>query len=266
MMNRTYSKRVVSILLWSVLPFSVFSEEVPKGMVQVEAGEFVPLFSNEDAVSVPAFYLDVTPVTVENYLEFLRENPRWQRSNVPPIFADKAYLKDWTGDLSPPEGAKLKAPVTGVSWFAARAYSKWAGKRLPTTAEWEFAGRASETVVDGTADPAFKQRILQWYAKTTPKVRPEVQHVFKNVHGLWDMHGSVWEWVEDFNSALVTGESRGDSGLERNLFCGSASVGAIDPGDYAAFMRYALRSSLEAKYTTSNLGFRCAQTIDETKE
>ena len=72
------------------------------------------------------------------------------------------------------------------------------------------------------------------------------------------MHGLVWEWVDDYNTALVTGESRGDSGLDRNLFCGSESVGSSDPKDYAAFMRFAFRSSLEAKYTVRNLGFRCA--------
>ena len=71
----------------------------------------------------------------------------------------------------------------------------------------------------------------------------------------------MWEWVDDFNSALVTGESRGDSGLERDLFCGAGSVGAKDTTDFAAFMRLALRSSLKANNTTTSLGFRCARDV-----
>jgi formylglycine-generating enzyme len=60
----------------------------------------------------------------------------------------------------------------------------------------------------------------------------------------------------DFNSALVTGESRADAALERTLYCGSGAIGAADFEDYAAFMRYAFRSSLEAHYSVANLGFR----------
>jgi len=73
------------------------------------------------------------------------------------------------------------------------------------------------------------------------------------------MHGLIWEWTENFNNSLVTGESRSDSTLNQQMFCGSAAIGAVDPSDYAAFMRYGFRSSLEAKYTVSSLGFRCAR-------
>ena len=59
--------------------------------------------------------------------------------------------------------------------------------------------------------------------------------------------------------ALVTGDARGDTGLERQLFCGAGSLGASDRGNYAAFMRFGFRSSLRAGYTVHNLGFRCAK-------
>ncbi|MFT6408028.1 MAG: sulfatase activating formylglycine-generating enzyme [Arenicella sp.] len=75
------------------------------------------------------------------------------------------------------------------------------------------------------------------------------------------MHGVVWEMVRDFNTALVTGESRGDSSLDKQLFCGAGASSSVDPSDYAAFMRYALRSSYSASYTLSSLGFRCAKDI-----
>ena len=58
------------------------------------------------------------------------------------------------------------------------------------------------------------------------------------------------------------GESRGDSQLEKSLFCGAGAAASIDPSDYAAFMRYALRSSYRAHYTMTSLGFRCARDLD----
>jgi formylglycine-generating enzyme required for sulfatase activity len=76
------------------------------------------------------------------------------------------------------------------------------------------------------------------------------------VYGARDLHGLVWEWTLDFNSALVTGESRGDSALERTLYCGSGAMGSADFENYPAFMRYAMRSSLEARYNVASLGFR----------
>ena len=66
--------------------------------------------------------------------------------------------------------------------------------------------------------------------------------------------------------AMVTGESRADTGLERDLFCGSGAAGARDPSDYAAFMRAGYRSSLRANYAVPNLGFRCAVDADPTVE
>jgi len=89
-------------------------------------------------------------------------------------------------------------------------------------------------------------------------VIPAVGSGFRNAWGVDDLHGLVWEWTLDFNSALVSGESRGDASLEKSLFCGSGASNAADFADYAAFMRFAFRASLEAHYTTANLGFRGA--------
>ena len=57
---------------------------------------------------------------------------------------------------------------------------------------------------------------------------------------------------------LVSGESRADASLERGLFCGAGASGASDFADYAAFMRFGYRASLQARYTTAQLGFRSA--------
>ena len=101
-------------------------------------------------------------------------------------------------------------------------------------------------------------------ARTAPRaaaVLPAVTTPRPNFHGVRGLHGLVWEWVDDFNTAMVTGESRADSGLDRDLFCGAGAAGARETNDYAAFMRMALRSSLKASNTTTSLGFRCAQDL-----
>jgi sulfatase modifying factor 1 len=238
----------------------------PEGseMVVVPSGLYKPVFRGEGdpkEIQVNPFALDRFPVTNQQYLEFLKANPKWTRSSVKRIFADENYLMNWTADLAPGVALLPTAPVTHVSWFAAKAYAAWKGKRLPTTAEWEYAAGASETTVEGEKEPAFKQQILAWYSQPSPEVLPPVGLQRPNFFGVHDLHGLIWEWVADFNTAMVTGDSRNDAGLQRDLFCGSGAEGAKDRGNYIAFMRYGFRSSLKANYTVQNLGFRCAKDI-----
>lgn len=230
-------------------------------MATIPATIYRPLFRGEkDAKEVPvaAFQIDRRAVTNGEFLDFVRANPKWQRSQVKRLFADDRYLAHWAGDLDLGE-ARAAQPVTNVSWFAAKAFSVAHGKRLPTTAEWEVAARIGFTVADGTKDAEFQQAIARWYATPSPETLPDAGAGRANLFGVRDLHGVVWEWTSDFNSALVTGDARGDSGLERQLFCGSGSLGASDRSDYAAFMRFGMRSSLKASYTVHNLGFRCAR-------
>jgi len=236
----------------------------PANMVLIPNGLYHPLFlSANDLKEVPvkSFYLDAFPVTVKDFLEFLRANPRWQRSRVKRIFADESYLNNWAGDLDPGTNAPASSPVTYVSWFAAKAYAEWKGKRLPTVAEWEYAASASATRPDGESDPRFKAEILQWYSTPTPLVLPAVGADTANFFGAHNLHGLVWEWVADFNSALIAGDPGSNGVSERRFFCGAGSQGAREVDDYPAFMRYAFRSSLKADYCVHNLGFRCARDL-----
>jgi formylglycine-generating enzyme required for sulfatase activity len=231
-------------------------------MVRIPAGVYAPLLrTTQEAaeVAVPAFLLDERPVTNGDFLAFVAANPKWRRSQLAGMFADSSYLEHWAGDLEPGTNAPLDAPVVRVSWFAARAYARWVGKRLPTTAEWELAASAGYTRADGRNDEVLRRDLYAWLARPVPPVQPPVGGARPDFNGVRGLHGFVWEWVDDFNTAMVTGESRGDSGLERDLFCGAGAVGAKDTTDYAAFMRGALRSSLKANNTTTSLGFRCAQ-------
>jgi formylglycine-generating enzyme len=261
-MRRNLPYLRLAALLFCVVGAEVFGGEATNDMVQIPAGVYRPLFRaiNEmKEVPVKSFFLDVLPVTNEDFLKFVRANPRWQRSQVKRIFADENYLKLWAGDLKLSADAKPNQPVVNVSWFAAKAYAQWKGKRLPTTAEWELAAAASPTRADGEKDPAFQQEILAWYSSPSLSELPDVGRSSANLWGVHDLHGLVWEWVSDFSSAAVTGDVRNDTGLDRQLFCGAGSVGAKDVSNFPAFMRYGFRSSLKASYCVHNLGFRCAK-------
>jgi formylglycine-generating enzyme len=236
----------------------------PAGMALIPAGVYIPLQrtpQDPEQIPVAAFLLDTLPITNADFLAFVTANPKWRRSAISPLFADSSYLENWADDLKPGPRAPAHAPVVRVSWFAARAYARWIGKRLTTIAEWEHAAAAGYTTAVGKNEPAFNHDLYAWLARPVPSVLPSVLTAKTTLHGVRGLHGLVWEWVEDFNTAMVTGESRADTGLERNLFCGSGSLGAKDTSDYAAFMRVALRSSLQARNTTTALGFRCARSL-----
>ena len=228
--------------------------------VPVGPGVWHPVFPPEpgrEEITVPRFWMDTTPVTNNDYLAFVNDNPQWMRGKVSRLLADDRYLERWESPTRLGPAAGARQPVTDVSWYAARAYCAWAGGRLPTVAEWELAAAASETVADASRDPAFLAMILAWYGTPSPAVLPEVARGRPNYWGVYDLHGLVWEWTEDFNSVLVSGDNREQKGADKAQFCGAGALEARDKGDYAAFMRVANRSSLEAWYTTSTLGFRC---------
>lgn len=230
-------------------------------MVRIPAGELQPFYrpAAEAGVRlpVPAFALDVRAVSNAEFLQFVRDQPQWRRSAVRQVHADGRYLAHWSSDLVPGSGAGADAPVVNVSWFAARAYAAWAGKRLPTLAEWEYVAAAA--AVDGRA---ITDVVLAWYARPAdvPAADDRVTP-FVNTLGVANLHGVIWEWVEDFNSTLVAADSRTREAVDRMRFCGAGALNAADRADYATFMRYAFRNSLQGRYTGRGLGFRCAQDV-----
>jgi len=233
-------------------------------MARLPAGSYLPLYMKDPKPRpVGEFLIDKFPVTNADFLEFVRANPKWQRSNMKRLFADENYLKHWADDLDLGRDAEKIAdsPVTNISWFAARAFLKFKGKRLPTTDEWEYAACADETRANATTDDKFTARLLEWYGKPGGSLLPSVKIAPANFYGVHALHGYVWEWVGDFNNSMVTGESRGDTGIDRKLYCAGGALGATDTRNYAAFMRYAFRSSLKGNYTVPNLGFRGARDI-----
>lgn len=223
----------------------------------IPAGTYRPLFApspTQATVAVAAFRLDRVPVTNADFLRFVRERREWSRDRVASVLAEPGYLAQWEGADALGPRAEPEQPVVNVSWFAARAYCAWRGKRLPTEAEWERAAAASRTAADGSDDSAWRAELLAEYSRPAPARLSRVGAGAANFFGVFDLHGLVWEWVFDFNKVSATSPS----GSDRLRFCGSSGASARDATDFVAFERAALRSSLRASFVLKNLGFRCA--------
>lgn len=243
------------------------SDNPPPGMVTIQGGAYTPLYSKQAGPrQVASFCLDECQVTNRDFLTFVTEHPEWRRSRISRSLADENYLSHWREDLDPGDDSVLAAPVTSVSWFAAKAYCTARGKRLPTQDEWEFVALADATRPDASKDPEFIEKLIAWYSRPSSDAVGPAGTAEANIHGIRGLHGLVWEWVADFNSSMVVGDSRGDGSLERKLFCGGASLLASDTGNYAAFMRYAFRSSLQGAYCVNGLGFRAAKSTTSDGE
>jgi len=252
-------KPIFRLILSGISLFFLAEAHCQSNMVSIKGGSYIPLYGRDSLkVTITDFQMDVYPVTNEAFLEFVKKKPKWQRSKIKKIFADDNYLAGWETDTTLGKNQSLKAPISSVSWFVANDYCECQEKRLPTIDEWEYAAMANKTMPDARTLETYNQYILSWYEK--PKTfNNEIGSTFKNYWGVYDLHGLVWEWTLDFNSVLVSGESRKDVDNDSNLFCGSAAIGATDLMNYAAFMRYAIRGSVKAKYAMKNLGFRCVK-------
>ena len=204
-------------------------------------------------VAVAPFEMRETPVTQAEFAQFTATHPQWQRDQVPRIFAQHGYLQD-------SERAAPRSAVVQVSWFAAQAYCESEGARLPTWNEWEYVAAADASRRDARVDPAWLARILGWYARPATAALPDVGGE-ANAYGLRDLHGLVWEWVEDFNALLVDADSRSGDDPDKLKFCGAGAINLQDRMNYAVLMRIALLSSLSANSGTSSLGFRCVKEL-----
>jgi len=214
-------------------------------------------------VVIPSFEMMTHPVTNATFLAFVTKHPKWRRDTVPSVYAESRYLSHWSGPLTLGPMAVPDQPVTRVSWFAANAFCEAHDARLPTWSEWEYAAAADAVQEDARSNPAWRETILGWYARPSNQPLPNVAQGTANIHGLHDVHGLVWEWVDDFASMLVSADNRDQDNPDRLRFCGAGALSTDDRENYPVLMRIAMLSSLEAADTTGNLGFRCVRDVPE---
>ncbi|RLB07116.1 MAG: formylglycine-generating enzyme family protein [Deltaproteobacteria bacterium] len=152
-------------------------------MVLIPAGEFMMGSENGEQderpvhkVWVDAFYIDEHEVTVGQYRKFLQET-----GYPPPRF--------WNPELD-----KDNEPVVGISWYDACAYAKWAGKRLPTEAEWEKAARGGKQLKPFPYGDEISTELANYESRGISPVKSYPP----NGYGLYDIVGNVWEWCYDW--------------------------------------------------------------------
>ena len=228
-------------------------------------------------VYLDAFYIDKYEVTVGQYNQFVRA------TNYRP-------LPDWVYRYSRTDAH----PVIGVSWHDARAYAKWAGKRLPTEAEWEKAARGGliqknhawgDAALDGTqCNFADKQLRIIWDREREPEnnwadenlddgypYTAPIGSYLPNGYGLYDMAGNVWEWCFDaYDENFYANSTYQNPIAEILIRDGANNIVAVNKlrvtrgaswhdGPSSVWIAGRLGQSPEGEFT--NVGFRCAKSV-----
>lgn len=245
-------------------------------------------------VELPAFHIDATAVTNRQFGRFVRDTGHVTEAEllgVSAVFHLVADPRDvlhrveaapwwlvvkgasWRRPAGPHSApAPPGHPVVHVSWNDAQAYCRWAGKRLPTEAEWERAARGGlpgrrfpwgdELLLDGEWRCNIWQgrfpesnTLADGYLTTAP-----VKAFRPNGYGLWNVVGNVWEWCADWYSPTYYSESperdpRGPRTGTRRVMRGGSH---LCHDSYCNRYRVAARSANTPDSASANVGFRCA--------
>lgn len=247
-----------NFLVWFTL-LAATPPATANDFVAIPAGEFrstVRYGDGDEARAVAAFSVSRNTVTVAEFQDFVQANPQWRRDTVPSLLADRGYLANWQHPDAAGTVVDPNAPVTHVSWFAADAYCKSVGARLPGWSEWEYVAAADAARRDARGDPAWRARS---FADGTPHAMDARPGATPNAYGVSGLHGRVWEWVDDYSTLLGDADKRGAEDGDRLQFCGATGLSFANRNDYAVLKRIALLSAMEPRSTLGNLGFRCAR-------
>ena len=286
--------------------------ELPGGTFRMGSEDFYPEERPVRDVSVEGFLIDRHPVTVAEFRRFVRDTGHVTWAEQPPDPADypdadpellvpgslvfgrsagPVDLSDyrnwweWTpgADWRHPEGpgsnvgGRERHPVTQVAFADALAYAEWAGKSLPTEAEWEYAARGGLDGATFTWGEEFAPKgrmmantwqgefpwqnlLLDRYERTSP-----VKTYPPNGYGLYDMAGNVWEWTTDLFRLPAESSDAGccaprspreqpEERFPRRVIKGGSHLCAPN---YCLRYRPAARQGEAIDTSTGHIGFRC---------
>jgi formylglycine-generating enzyme required for sulfatase activity len=193
-------------------------------------------------VLLDPYYIDATEVTNEDFIRFVEATGYVSEGN-------------WRDYVSP---LRARHPVVAVTWADATAFAAWAGKRLPTEAEWEAAaagGRDTPYPNGENITPAAATFGAVTGTDQTPATTPVASHPPNNF-GLYDMAGNAWEWCSDYYAADAYSRRprRNPKGPER----GSSRVCRGGSWyDRAESLRVANRLEMTPAILGNVFGFRC---------
>jgi formylglycine-generating enzyme len=230
---------------------------IPAGPFLMGSNDGLPNERPEHTVTLPAYYIDQFEVTAGRYQKFIES----AHKNIPPTWDDEAAQA--MGDL----------PAVGMSWNDAAAYCKWAGKRLPTEAEWEKAARGTDGRrypwghMQPFVDIANYNRGM-WVSEAVTlvpvnsglegmSVRHGLKEGGKSPYGLFHMAGNAAEWVADWYDREYYQKSpdvnpTGPAAGEKRVIRGGSWA------DLPNALRVTARFSAEPDYEDRTIGFRCA--------
>lgn len=231
--------------------------EPPGGLILIPGGQFMMGKNGEGdcgpahRVRIGAFFMDRCEVTNAQYARFCAAT-----EHRLPEFWDME--KFHCGADFPDH------PVVGISWRDAAAFAAWAGKRLPTEAEWEYAARGALVDMDYPNGPEIDPALANYFIRD-PAQRDHyigatvpVGSYPPNGHGLHDMAGNVVEWVADYYDGAYyeTSPVEDPAGPETGRFR-VIRGGGWHSGPYCNRVYY--RNALPGQWVDFAVGFRCAK-------
>ncbi len=233
---------------------------IPAGPFIMGSNDGLPNERPEHTVTLDSYYVDQYEVTLSLYRKFLEST----KQESPPTWDDEAAMT--VGDR----------PATGMKWQSASTYCQWAGKRLPTEAEWEKAARGT----DGRRYPwgdmqpfvdianynrgMWVNEAITLVAVTSGLEGMSVRHGLKeggkSPFGLFHMAGNAAEWVadwygRDYYQRTPEKNPPGPGLGEKRVIRGGSWA------DLPAALRVTARFSAEADYEDRTIGFRCAMNV-----
>jgi formylglycine-generating enzyme required for sulfatase activity len=250
-----------------------------EGMVYVEGGEFMMGSESGDddekpvhKVVVKSFYIDKYEVTVAEFEKFVNATnykTNAEKEGWSYIWNGSSWVKKngvyWLCGIDGKliTESKKNYPVIHVSWYDANAYALWAGKRLPTEAEWEYAARGGKNSRGYRYSGSDNIKDVAWYCEEHGIVTiHEVGAKQPNELGIYDMSGNVWEWCHDWYSenyyynSMYENPQGPVSGIYRVLRGGAWSC--LEPYNSVYIRSYMMNLNIPT-YRDIWVGFRCAK-------